>query len=358
MSTVNPNDDARIRRNREDAEIAFTQNDVGTARDDATGARSPEEIEAEISRTRAQMDGTLSQLQRRLGEKPNEVADQFVHNLTEAVIRNPVPALLVATGAVWVMGSTLWRHRVPVALAGSAYAWHRVYGPEEGRYYRPEPYDEAEQDGSGNGRMRRIGGKISSTSHQARDSITGAAASGRERLSSGSHRAVDSVRNAAASGRDRLSATGQRISETSTQLRDQVADAVGQVADAVGNARNQVSHLSESARYRARRATYGTQRMAREQPFVTAALGLAAGALVAALLPRTRREDELVGESRDRLMERAREEVHEQVERGKEVAEAAGEAATEASKEEAKRQQKGDSAKTGPSSTDRPRPGM
>src|SRR5690554_1428401 len=131
MSTVNPNDSARVRQNRQDAEAAFSQ--LPAERD-----RSPEEIEADIRRTRSNMDSTLSELQNRLMGARKDLVNQFTHNFTEAVIRNPVPAALLGTGLALVLASTLWRHRVPVVFAGSAIAWRKLYGPEEGRYERPE----------------------------------------------------------------------------------------------------------------------------------------------------------------------------------------------------------------------------
>ena len=107
MSSINPNEDARILRNRRDAQAAFT---LGG---DASNP-SPEEIESEIRHTRAQMDGTLSELQRKLSSKPNEVLEEFVENLSQAVVRNPVPTVLLGAGLLWIMGSFLIRHRVPV----------------------------------------------------------------------------------------------------------------------------------------------------------------------------------------------------------------------------------------------------
>lgn len=313
MSTTNPNDDARLRETRRDAEIAF-------GRSDETTARSPEEIENEIRHTRAQMDGTLSQLQRKLTGAPNEAIGEFTQNLTQAVVRNPVPTVLLGTGLLWMMGSFLWRHRVPVAMVGSAVAWRKMYGPEEGQlYYRPDiaavdhrraqPSGYMESHEEQEGRMSRATDKVSQTGR----------------------RVIGTIRGSASSGRERLSSTGQRLSEKSAQMRNQMADMAG-------SARAQASQLSESARYRARRIGSRTRETAYEQPWMMAVLGLAAGAAAGLLVPHTRREDELMGEARDRLFERTREEAQEQMERGKHAAQAVAEAATEAAKEEAKRQ--------------------
>lgn len=322
MSTVNPNDSARVRQNRQDAEAAFSQ--LPADRDG-----SPEAIEADIRRTRSNMDSTLNELQSRLMGARHDLVNQFTHNLTEAVIRNPVPAALLGSGLVLVLASTLWRHRVPVVFAGSAIAWRKLYGPEEGRYQRPEyEYEHSPEptvsyhSDERPGRLKRVGGRASETKRQWGSSLRGAASSSRERLAE----------------------SGQRLSEKGAQIR-------GSFSEAADSARSRASHLShsareraselshsarelgQSARERAHRVQHGSQRMLREQPLMLAAAGLAAGALIGALLPRTRREEEMMGPIRDRLIERAREEASEQFEHGKKIAQAAGEAATDAAKE-------------------------
>ena len=71
-----------------------------------------------------------------------------------------------------------------------------------------------------------------------------------------------------------------------------------------------------------------------EQPLVLGALGLAAGAAIGAALPTTDKEDEWLGDSRDRLKERAKEAGWEQVEKAR----AAAGAAYSAARGEAERQ--------------------
>ena len=82
---------------------------------------------------------------------------------------------------------------------------------------------------------------------------------------------------------------------------------------------------------RARRGFFDTLH---EQPLVLGALGLAAGAAIGAALPTTDKEDEWLGDSRDRLAERAKEAGWEQVEKAR----AAAGAAYSAAREEAERQ--------------------
>lgn len=59
------------------------------------------------------------------------------------------------------------------------------------------------------------------------------------------------------------------------------------------------------ARYRARRAQNGMQRMLRENPLLVGAAAMLVGAAVGASLPETERENELMGEARDSVIDRA-----------------------------------------------------
>ena len=90
----------------------------------------------------------------------------------------------------------------------------------------------------------------------------------------------------------------------------------------------------DRASYYGRRARRGFFDTLHEQPLVLGALGLAAGAAIGAALPTTDKEDEWLGDSRDRLAERAKEAGWEQVEKAR----AAAGAAYSAAREEAERQ--------------------
>ena len=79
--------------------------------------RRPEEIEAEIARTRGDMNATLSAIEQRL--TPGQLVDQglayvrhsganeFVSNLGGSVKNNPIPVALMGIGIAWLM-HTSW----------------------------------------------------------------------------------------------------------------------------------------------------------------------------------------------------------------------------------------------------------
>ncbi len=199
------------------------------------GERRPEEIQAEIARTRGDMDATLTAIEQRL--TPGQLVDQgldylrnsganeFVHNLGGSVKNNPLPVALMGIGIAWLMATG---NRKPAYL-------------------------HAEKASSGPGMMQRASEGMSSAKDRAAQSVQGA--------------------------RERVGQLGQ-------------------------TARNQMERV-------------------RDQPLVLGAIGLAIGAVVAAGLPRTREEDQLMGEASDRLTEKAKEVGKEQMGKVQQVASAA-----------------------------------
>lgn len=214
-------------------------------RHNGNGERRPDEIEAEIARTRTDMHATLTAIEQRL--TPGQLIDQgldylrhsggreFVSNLSGSVRNNPIPVALMGIGMAWLMATG---NRRPAYL----------------------------QEG---------------------DTGEGGLSSVKERLSS---------------SKERLSSSKERLSES------------------MSSARERVGQLGESARYRMEQMRGGYDSIVREQPLVLGAIGLAVGALLGAGLPRTRQEDELMGEASDRLTEKAKEAGREQLEKAKQVA--------------------------------------
>lgn len=100
-------------------------------------AASPDQLEREIARTRAEIDRKLALLQERLS--PRRVAGQvagsvgaqggaFARNLGSALRDNPVPALLLGIGVLWLMVASRPNGRA-----------ERVEESRTGRLARPEP---------------------------------------------------------------------------------------------------------------------------------------------------------------------------------------------------------------------------
>jgi ElaB/YqjD/DUF883 family membrane-anchored ribosome-binding protein len=85
-------------------------------------------------------------------------------------------------------------------------------------------------------------------------------------------------------------------------------------------AEREAEHLGREAMIRARRAERGAERMFEENPLAVGAAAIAVGAMVGLALPRTEREDELMGSARDRLVQQAEELATNAVDKASDVA--------------------------------------
>jgi ElaB/YqjD/DUF883 family membrane-anchored ribosome-binding protein len=108
------------------------------------------------------------------------------------------------------------------------------------------------------------------------------------------------------------------------QARNMAGDAYNQASEMAGEAYEQASEwVSDKFRStgggRSMRARGGgVQRYVAENPVMVGLVGLAAGLLIGALLPRTRREDEAFGEWADEVREQGMRYAHEMAQRGRE----------------------------------------
>jgi ElaB/YqjD/DUF883 family membrane-anchored ribosome-binding protein len=220
------------------------------------GDKRPEEILADIDRTRDEMDRTLSAIEQRL--TPGQLVDQgldylrhsgaaeFVQNLGGTAKQNPLPIALTAIGIGWLMA---------------------------------------------------LGREPAQPSYGASTSDSGL--------------------------RDKASGAMQSASDSLSSARDRVSGSMSSMRDRAGQ-------MTESARQQWDRARGGVDYMIREQPLALGAIGLAVGAILAAMAPRTQKEEELMGEASRNLMEKAKETGSQQLEKAQEtVKQAAEKASTE-----------------------------
>jgi len=119
----------------------------------------------------------------------------------------------------------------------------------------------------------------------------------------GSSRATSGARSPARGGvEERTTHMARDAEEGATRLAH---DARERAADLAGEARDRAARAARGAREQADRIESAFERTYRDDPLVVGLAAAAAGAAVGAALPRTRREDELLGAARDRIMARA-----------------------------------------------------
>ena len=319
--------------------------------------KSPEQIQNDIAHIRAQVSSTIDAIQSKLtpgqmmdqaldyfrkgssgstisgGSSVNlgavtEGASEFATNLGNAVRANPLPVAVIGLGVAWLMMSNRSGPSVPYdAVTGPRGT--ALYG-RTSRVYRRDTSQDALHDSDydesyaaatdyGSAGEDYIG--TDTTSSDAEGGVLSGAASavgeaGRNLRDKASD-VADRARQAAARARERVSSGAQhardRVSSGTEYARDRVSSGASYAGD-------RASQLADRSREQFHRARSGVTQMADEQPLVIAAFGIAIGAALGALLPSTRKEDELLGDKRDELLQTAKEAVQPHVDTIKESA--------------------------------------
>ena len=267
--------------------------DPRTAADYTAADKSPAEIEADIRRTRAEMDETFDALGDRLHpdylkeqakDAIRDTARDAGSSMLDTLRDNPVPSLIAALSVGWL-----------IAKGGRDdrdFDYDRYGRPYRGRY--------------------RAGYYADPTAEAAYAGYYGADPDGDRSLGDRASDAADSAKAGAQHAADRAT------------------DAAHDAADRVGDA---AQHAAQEARYYGRRAQNWLERQMGRNPLGVGAAALAAGALVGLAVPGTDWEDEQMGEQRDRFMRQAEGVIDEKLGEAKrvasEVADAAGAKANE-----------------------------
>jgi len=263
--------------------------------------RSPEQIERQINELRLQISHTLDAMEDKLS--PGQLLDQalsyakestgaFAGNFSQSIRDHPLPATLLGVSLAWLM------------LAGNRTA-QRSGGSAMPR--------------RGDGRLRTVASAAQSASEQVRGSFDETREQMRETLDDTRVRARDTFENAS----------------------DRIADAADRARDGIGMVTERLRDAGDSAKMGVVRTRAGVVRTAeatsefvRSNPLAFAAIALAAGAVVAALVPRTPREDELMGEMSDELVGRVGEAAAAGAEQGIDAAARVADTALDVAEEE------------------------
>jgi hypothetical protein len=307
-----------------------------------------EQLERETQSCREELAESLDELRARM--TPGEVVDQlvdyaqdttgglFFQHLKQQVANNPLPVAVMAAGFGWLMfgkGVSVSRLRQGTAsVADKGRAWMS---------------DSAEAVTAGRGEAFD---RVTEAGTRASEAASATAARGRDRIREGTAAMSEAAANAAGQARQTMSdATAQvkdaasQVKDTTVQLKDAASAAGAEFGDTVsdtydraaaGASRAATAVTGSASRIGNSAAASGRDFMdfCRDQPLVLAGMGLAVGAAIGALLPRTPAEDQLMGDVSDELKEQTREFAGEQLQKAKKV----GERACDAAEQEAQRQ--------------------
>jgi hypothetical protein len=303
-------------------------------------ANDPAVIEAEIEQTRTEMSGTIDAIQQRLNpdtlaEQAKDAAREAVEEAKEAVrgalleakesvreatigrvetmVRNvsdsayetrdgimdtvrhnPIPAALVGIGLGW-----LWMNR----RNASPRRMNGYYANDAYRYGRYEPGTYSQ------------GGYAPVPSHDGGNRVTQMAGRAQQAVGNMTDQVGETAGNLASTVGETAGNLASTVGETAGTVAGQVGQAAGNLASTVGETASNLAattqetagNLVSGAQYQAQRAEDRLGRALQDNPLAVGAVALALGAAVGLALPLTERENQLMGEARDTLVERAQE---------------------------------------------------
>lgn len=299
-------------------------------------------IRAGIERTRAEMSGTIDAIQTKLN--PEHISEQVRQTVTEqfeqaksavrdatigkaetlmrdagdtvndarytmmdTVRQNPIPAAMVAIGLGWLFmnkSSSPRRERYEQYVrSGSQYGYRgeMAYNPNHPAYRNeavamyPRGVYSAEQQHHDEGMMAKGQRKVGDAVGQAQSAVGGAVNQAQSAVGGAVNQAQNAVSDVAQQAASLAGSTVNRAQETAGAIAGRTAYTAGRVEDQF-------------------------QRAMWENPLAVGAVALAVGAAAGFALPQTERENQLLGEARDNLVEQAQQVAAETVEKVQRVA--------------------------------------
>lgn len=266
------------------------------------------DLQRQAERDRTRIAETVDALRSRMA--PGQIVDQaiayardhggaeFVRNLGGQVKANPLPVALIATAIGWLM---LGRSPSSRRISSPPIAPDHI-DPSSGPDGKSldERFAGLARDAASQRESSDTPG-ASEAFRSARDGVPGAAASVRDKVRSTYRSAADALHRTGDVAHDATSATTTAPRETAQDVRDYFTEGDDHAAERANHADWRASHAGARIANGAERAQATIRRVAREQPLVIGAVGLALGAILGTLLPRTRREDAVLGDTSDQF---------------------------------------------------------
>jgi ElaB/YqjD/DUF883 family membrane-anchored ribosome-binding protein len=268
--------------------------------------------EAILDARDAVRDATIGRVEQ-MARTVSDTTEDTRYGIVETVKQNPIPAALAGIGLAWLFMN---RQSAPPRrsyLEDRSSGQSRVYrdrGFERDRYYRDED------------RYAPSYRSYGSPSSYGTNYDQGRDESGM----------LDRTRERVGQVADQTGNLVGRAGDTLGQVAEQAGDTVGRVAGQVGDtastlatqAQETAGNLAHQAQYRARRVEDQIGRTMQDNPLAIGAVALALGTAVGLAVPQTSKENELFGQARDTLVERAQGMAQETLEKVQEVASEAG----------------------------------
>ncbi len=307
---------------------------LGQAREVLEEARvtAREVVEDATTQVKAAVRGATIGKVETMVRSANDTTNAARHGLVATIKANPLPAALTGLGLGW-----LFINSRSAAARGSMDSRAYEAGYREQRF-APTGASSAYGAYQGSGNVSAGRGAFGSTSERSQATSGNVAAQAGDLAG----RAGGAVGDAAGQVGDLAGRAGGAVGDAVGQVGQTAGNIVGQVGETAGNIASgtmeTAGNIAGQAQYQATRLEDGFQRVLRESPLAVGAVTLALGTAVGLALPQTTRENQLMGEARDSLLERAQDFAQETVEKVQGVAAEVTETVTETAKTEAKKQ--------------------
>ncbi|TPI72562.1 DUF3618 domain-containing protein [Mesorhizobium sp. B2-8-9] len=245
--------------------------------------KSAAELEREAEATRARVAATADSIRDRM--TPGQLFDEFtgifragigsdmLQNLKAQVRDNPLPLTVIGAGLAWLM-------------LGS-------------------------------------GASQTTPSYSRRGTGQHLGTSGLEAMASGAASYADDTAG------DAIGTVSGMVSGARDSLSEMASGAAETVSGLANSASETITNSAEATADMATRASRSAQELLQDQPLAVAAVGLALGAAIGAMLPHTQVEDDQLGEYREKLRREAKTTLDKGVDAATQVAAEAYQAATE-----------------------------
>lgn len=256
-----------------------------------------EQLRHEIRDTRERMSDTLDALSVRLN--PHRIKEQVKNNIREATVGRVEHMARHASERVSETRAgimdTIRDNPIPAAMIGVGLGWMIFNGRRSHEQLHNMWSDQ-----------RGFIGDLSATTPrlQQDDAAGGIGAS------------VSPIEEPGIT--DRLRSKASDVTETAGDVIDSTRE---RISDAGTRVQDVASNVADATRYQARRLEDRISGTMRENPLAIGAAAVAIGLVAGLAIPESRRENELMGQARDRLMSQARDRAEDLKERVQNVAE-------------------------------------
>lgn len=222
----------------------------------------------------------------------NDTTNAARHGLMATIKANPFPAALTGLGLGWLFINSRSAAARGTMPSHTYEATYRQQGSSPA--HTAPPYGAYQGSGYSSGGGNAVGGAVDRVQATA-GNVAGHVGDLAGQVGGTVGGAAGTVGHAAGSA---AGAVGETVGNAASALGTTASNLASGTAETAGN-------LADQAQYQAMRLEDGFQRVLRESPLAVGAVTLALGAAVGLALPQTQRENQLLGEARDNLVERA-----------------------------------------------------